>query len=80
MARPRLEGTNYKMSIHVANGHRYASTQPLLVDQASGKTRNMRIHWGTYDCEYLNSIFGDLSHLLVLYIFVNQRLSPYFSN
>jgi hypothetical protein len=37
------------MSIHVANGHRYASTQPLLVDQASGKTRNMRIHWGTVD-------------------------------
>ena len=49
MARPRQEGTNYKMSIHVANGHRYASTQPLLVDQASGKTRNMRIHWGTVD-------------------------------
>jgi transposase len=49
MARPRLEGTNYKMSIHVANGHRYASTQPLVVDESTGVTRNVRIHWGTVD-------------------------------
>ena len=49
MARPRLEGTNYKMSIHVANGHRYASTQPLVVDVETGMTHNVRIHWGTVD-------------------------------
>ncbi|NLE24413.1 MAG: transposase [Clostridiaceae bacterium] len=49
MARPRLEGTKYKMSIHVANGHRYASTQPLVVDELTGMTRNVRIHWGTLD-------------------------------
>ncbi len=49
MARPRLEGTNYKMSIHVANGHRCASTQPLVVDGETGMTRNVRIHWGTVD-------------------------------
>lgn len=49
MARPRLEATNYKMSLHVANGYRYASTQPLIVDEATGKTRNVRIHWGTVD-------------------------------
>jgi len=49
MARPRLKGTNYKMSIHVANGHRYASTQPLVVDGETGMTRNVRIHWGTVD-------------------------------
>ena len=49
MARPRLEGTNYKISIHVANGHRYAGTQPLVVDDVSGTTRNIRIHWGTID-------------------------------
>ena len=49
MARPRIEGTNYKMSIHVANGHRYASTQPLIVDEATGMMRNVRIHWGTVD-------------------------------
>ncbi|MFZ2339630.1 MAG: transposase [Bacteroidales bacterium] len=49
MARPRLEGTNYKISTHVANGHRYASTQPLVVDGLTGMTRNVRIHWGTLD-------------------------------
>jgi len=49
MARPRLEGTKYKMSIHVANGHGYASTQPLVVDELTGMTRNVRIHWGTLD-------------------------------
>ena len=49
MARPRLEGTNFKMSIHVANGHRYASTQPLIVDEVTGRTSNVRVHWGTVD-------------------------------
>jgi hypothetical protein len=49
MARPRLEVTNYKRSIHVANGHRYASTQPLNMDETTGMTRNVRVHWGTVD-------------------------------
>ena len=49
MARPSQGGADSKWPIKVAYGHRYASTQPLLVDQASGKTRNMRIHWGTVD-------------------------------
>lgn len=48
MARPRTEGTNYKVSIHKNNGYSYASTQPLLTGE-DGKTYNKRIHWGTVD-------------------------------
>lgn len=48
MARPKIEGTNYKVSIHKNQGYSYASTQPLLVDD-NGKTYNKRIHWGTVD-------------------------------
>ena len=49
MARPRIEGTNYKVSIHKNGGYRYASTQPLLTDPETGKSYNKRIHWGTVD-------------------------------
>lgn len=49
MARPRIEGTNYKVTVHKNGGYRYASTQPLLVDEKTGKTYNRRVHWGTLD-------------------------------
>jgi hypothetical protein len=49
MARPRIEGTNYKVTIHKNGKYTYASTQPLLVNEKTGKTFNRRIHWGTVD-------------------------------
>lgn len=49
MARPRIEGTNYKVTIHKNGGYRYASTQPLLTNPETGKTYNKRVHWGTVD-------------------------------
>jgi hypothetical protein len=49
MARPRIEGTNYKVTIHKNGKYTYASTQPLLVDEKTGKTFNRRVHWGTVD-------------------------------
>lgn len=51
MSRPRKEGTNYKVTIHKNGGYMYASTQHLLVDKATGKTYNRRIHWGTVDSD-----------------------------
>lgn len=49
MARPRIEGTNYKVTIHKNGKYTYASTQPLLVNEETGKTFNRRIHWETVD-------------------------------
>ena len=51
MARQAEESTTYKVKIHVNNGYRYASTQPLVVDpdRTSGRNRHKRIHWGTVD-------------------------------
>lgn len=51
MARQAEESTTYKVKIHLNNGYRYASTQPLVVDpeRTSGRNRHRRIHWGTVD-------------------------------
>ena len=51
MARQAEESTTYKVRIHMNNGYRYASTQPLVVDpdRTSGRNRHKRIHWGTVD-------------------------------
>ena len=51
MARRAEESTTYKVKIHLNNGYRYASTQPLVVDpeRTSGRNRHRRIHWGTVD-------------------------------
>ena len=32
MARQAEESTNYRVKIHLNNGYRYASTQPLVID------------------------------------------------
>ncbi len=48
MPRPLLTTTPYKVSLHLNNGYRYASTQRFRdVDHDSGKKRYSRIHWGT---------------------------------
>lgn len=51
MARHAEESTTYKVKIHVINGYRYASTQPLVADpnRTSGRNRHKRIHWGRLD-------------------------------
>ena len=51
MARQAEESTTYKVKIHLNNGYRYASTQPLVVDpeRTSGRNTHRRIHWGTVD-------------------------------
>ena len=51
MARQAEESTSYKVKIHLNNGYRYASTQPLVKDpdRTSGRNKHKRIHWGTVD-------------------------------
>ena len=39
----------YRISIHVDKGYRYASTQPAVVDPETGTRKYRRIHWGTVD-------------------------------
>ncbi|MGN1232943.1 MAG: transposase, partial [Candidatus Cryptobacteroides sp.] len=39
----------YRVSVHVNNGYRYASTQPAQIDEKTGKRIYRRIHWGTVD-------------------------------
>ncbi len=39
----------YRISIHLDKGYRYASTQPAVIDPETGVRRNRRIHWGTVD-------------------------------
>lgn len=48
MARPKIEGTDYKVSIHKNGSYMYACTQPRLTND-EGKTYSRRIHWGTVD-------------------------------
>ena len=51
MARPVDPESGYRVKIHVNNGRRYASTQPSVVDPATGKKKYHRIHWGTVDAD-----------------------------
>lgn len=46
MARQAEESTSYKVKIHLNNGYRYASTQPLVIDpdRTSGRNKHKRIH------------------------------------
>lgn len=39
----------YRISIHINGGYRYASTQPAFVDDKTGERRYRRVHWGTVD-------------------------------
>ena len=39
----------YRISIHIDKGYRYASTQPATVDPETGIRKYRRIHWGTVD-------------------------------
>ena len=45
---PRTDG-KIRVSIHVNQGYRYASTQPFVIDAETGRKKYHRIHWGTVD-------------------------------
>ena len=49
MARPVDPESGYRVKIHVNNGRRYASTQPAVLDPATGIKKYHRVHWGTVD-------------------------------
>ena len=49
MPRKPDPGAQYRISIHVDKGYRYASTQPAVVDPETGTRKYRRIHWGTVD-------------------------------
>ena len=42
---PRNDG-KFRVSIHNNNGYRYASTQPCVLDQETGRKIYHRVHWG----------------------------------
>ena len=60
MARPKIAGTDYKVSIHKNGAYMYACTQPRLTD-SEGRKYSRRIHWGTVDG---NKVFHPNSHYL----------------
>ena len=41
--------SQYRVSIHLNNGYRYASTQPYVINPNTGKKSYHHIHWGTVD-------------------------------
>ena len=49
MARKADPNSQYKVSIHLNNGYRYASTQPYQIDPDTGKKSYHHIHWGRVD-------------------------------
>lgn len=72
MARPVDPESGYRVKIHLNNGHRYASTQPAVIDPTTGKKKYRRIHWGTVDSnnrfhpdyKYLASPIAERSKLI----------------
>ena len=62
----------YRVSIHKSGKYLYASTQPTIVDEKTGKKKCLHIHWGTLDDQlrfypnknYLNASEEVRSHLL----------------
>ena len=49
MARKADPDSQYRVSIHLNNGYRYASTQPYQIDPDTGKKSYHHIHWGRVD-------------------------------
>lgn len=49
MPRKADPNSQYKVSIHLNNGYRYASTQPYVVNPDTGRKSYHHIHWGTVD-------------------------------
>lgn len=49
MPRKADPNSQYRVSIHMNNGYRYASTQPFQINPKTGKKVYRHIHWGTVD-------------------------------
>lgn len=49
LGRPPRNDGKVRVSIHNNSGYRYASTQPYVLDQESGKRIYRRVHWGLVD-------------------------------
>jgi transposase len=49
MTRPTQPDSGLRVSVHVANGYRYASTQPGEIDKDTGRKVYRHIHWGRVD-------------------------------
>lgn len=47
--RPVRTDGKLRVSIHINNGYRYASSQPYTIDEKTGKKKYNRIHWGIVD-------------------------------
>ena len=41
----------FRVSIHVTKGYRYASTQPSFLDKETGERRYRHVHWGKVDAQ-----------------------------
>jgi transposase len=49
MGRPPEADSGFRVSIHIANGYRYASTQPAINDDNDGVKKHRHVHWGRVD-------------------------------
>jgi hypothetical protein len=49
MSKPIDPNAQYRVKLHVANGYKYASTQPSQINPETGAKRFRHIHWGTVD-------------------------------
>jgi len=49
MPRKADPNSQYKVSIHLNNGYRYASTQPSVINPETGKKVYHHVHWGIVD-------------------------------
>lgn len=47
MARPARKDGKINVTLHLDKGHRYASTQPYVIDPVTGRKKYSRVHWGT---------------------------------
>ena len=47
MARPARRDGKISVTLHVVKGHRYASTQPYVIDPVTGRKKYSRVHWGS---------------------------------
>lgn len=49
MGRTSNPSAQYRVSIHLNGGYKYASTQPARIDPETGDKSYRRVHWGTLD-------------------------------
>lgn len=62
----------YKLTVHRSGKYRYASTQPTVTDEKTGKKRSLHVHWGTLDDQlrfypnekYLSASEEERNHLV----------------